>query len=175
MVRVDFDQVDDAENFVSVPNGTYPCQVAEIRIRQGEDGVERWGVRWVVADGPFAGRTAAWDSLSFEPRGLRRAKLILHRLGVPVDGPQEVRPSDVEGRRALVTVYARERTDAATGRRIIANRVPFAGVEPEPEAGSNGATRHGGEPPQGGAELAAAEGDDEGLEPADGPQFERRR
>jgi len=129
MVRVDFDQVDDAENYVSVPNGTYLCEVAEIRPRQAEDGAERWGIRWVVLDGPFAGRTAAWDNLGFEARHLRRTKLILHRLGLAVDGPQEIKPATVEGRRAMVTVYARERTDPSTGRRIISNRVPFAGVE----------------------------------------------
>jgi hypothetical protein len=129
MVRVDFNLVDDAENFVSVPNGTYLCEVAEVRARQGDDGAERWGMRWTVADGPYAGRTAAWDSLSFQARGLRRAKLVLQRLGLAVDGPQEIVPNLVEGRRALVTVYARERVDPATGRRIISNRVPFAGVE----------------------------------------------
>jgi hypothetical protein len=133
MVKVDFDQVDDAENFASVPNGTYLCQVGEVRTRPGEDGTERWSLRWIVADGPFAGRTAAWDSLGFTPRTLRRAKLILQRMGVPVDGPQEITPHQLEGRRAMITVYARERIDPATGRRIISNRIPFAGVEPAPE------------------------------------------
>jgi hypothetical protein len=137
MVQVDFDQVDDAENYVSVPNGTYLCSVGEVRPRAGTDGAERWGVRWVVADGPFAGRTAAWDSLTFHARGLRRAKLVLSRLGIAVDGPQEIRPSLIEGRRALVTVYAQERVDPATGRRIISNRVPFAGVEAAPEGSAD--------------------------------------
>lgn len=147
MVQVDFNQVDDAENYVSVPNGTYLCEVAEIRRRMSEDGAERWGLRWSVVDGPFAGRTAAWDSLGFEPRSLRRTKLVLQRLGIPVAGTQEISPAEVEGRRAWVTVYARERVDAASGRRIISNRVPFAGVEAVsgPLAGgpSNGASQRG--------------------------------
>jgi hypothetical protein len=134
MVRVDFNQVDDAENYVSVPNGTYLCEVSEVRSRQGDDGSERWSLRWVVLEGPFAGRTAAWDYLGFQERSLRRAKLVLQRLGLSVNGAQEITPTLVEGRRAMVTVYARERVDPSTGRRIIANRVPFAGVELVDEA-----------------------------------------
>lgn len=129
MVHVDFDQIENCDNYSSVPNGTYICQVAEVRVRPGNDGVERWGIRWIVLEGPFAGRTAAWDNLSFASVGLRRTKLILSRLGVPVNGPQEISSSDVEGRRGKVTVYSQERVDPVTQRRIIANRVPFAGVE----------------------------------------------
>jgi hypothetical protein len=154
MVQVDFDQVDDAENFVSVPNGAYLCSVGEVRVRTGSDGAERWGIRWVVADGPFAGRTAAWDSLVFHARGLKRAKLVLARLGVAVDGPQEIRPASIEGRRALVTIYAHERVDPLTGRRIIANRVPFAGVE---------AAAEGVAPPAADPEPAGDDEDDVGF------------
>lgn len=136
MVRVDFNQIENCDNYSSVPNGSYPCYVGEVRSRRGDDGAERWGVRWIVADGPYAGRTAAWDSLGFAGPGLRRTKLILQRLAVPVDGPQEIEPSSVEGRRALVTVYAQERTDPITGRKVIANRVPFAGIEALPDPDS---------------------------------------
>lgn len=129
MVHIDFDQVDNCDNYSSVPNGTYLCTVAEVRVRSGDDG-ERWGVRWVVCEGAYAGRTAAWDNLSFGGTGLRRTKLILSRLSVPVDGPREVVPAAIEGKRARVTVYARERVDPLTGRKVISNRVPFAGVEP---------------------------------------------
>lgn len=129
MVHVDFDQIENCDNYASVPNGTYLCQVGEVRARFGDDGSERWGVRWLVIDGPYAGRTAAWDNLSFGSMGLRRTKLILQRLEVPVDGPQEIVPSSIEGKRARVTVYARERIDPLTHRKVISNRVPFAGVE----------------------------------------------
>ncbi|HKE02069.1 MAG TPA: hypothetical protein VKE69_13720 [Planctomycetota bacterium] len=162
MVKVDFDQVDDAENFVSVPNGAYLCSVGEVRVRTGNDGAERWGIRWVVAEGPFAGRTAAWDSLVFHARGLRRAKLVLARLGLAVEGPQEVRPSSIEGRRALVTVYAHERVDPMSGRRIIANRVPFAGVEAV-TAGADPGTADGDGNGETNGASAADDSDDEEL------------
>jgi hypothetical protein len=129
MVHVDFDQIENCDNFASVPNGTYVCYVGEIRTRRGDDGIERWSLRWIVGEGPYAGRTAAWDSLNFSGPGLRRAKLILQKLDVPVEGPREIETSMLEGRRALVTVYAQERVDAATGRKVISNRVPFAGVD----------------------------------------------
>ncbi|MBL8692557.1 MAG: hypothetical protein JNJ88_00510 [Planctomycetes bacterium] len=163
MVRVDFTQVDDADNYVSVPNGTYLCRIGEVRARIGDDGAERWGVRWIVADGPYAGRTAAWDALTFSAKGLRRAKIILQRLAVPVDGPQELRPADIEGRVARVTVYARERLDPITQRRVISNRVPFAGVETATEEERQLAQLgRGSEPAMG--ELPADAFSEEGLE-----------
>lgn len=124
-------------DLVSVPNGTYLCAVAEVRPRTGENGAQRWMIRWVVADGPYVGRTAAWDSISFHPREVRRATLILARLGFPIDSRGEwyvglEGPSTLVGRRAYVTVYANERIDPTTGQRVISNRVPYAGVEAEP-------------------------------------------
>jgi len=164
MVRVDFDQVDDAENYVSVPNGSYLCQVGEVRVRAADDGAERWGIRWIVADGAFAGRTAAWDSIAFHPRGLRRAKLVLARLGVTVDGAQEIRPSAIEGRRAQVTVFAQERVDPVSGRRVISNRVPFAGVE---SVADSAPQTNGAEPAAAAGATAAAGGDEGELEGED--------
>ncbi len=161
MVQVDFDQVDDAENFVSVPNGSYVCSVGEVRARRGDDGAERWGVRWIVSEGPYAGRTAAWDSLVFTVRGLRRAKLVLGRIGIPVEGEQRLEPLALEGRRARVTVYARERVDSVTGRRVISNRVPYAGVEalgPGENATPEDDDTHGA------PGTAPLSGEDEGLE-----------
>lgn len=133
MVHIDFDQIDNCENYSSVPNGTYICHVAEVRPRRGDDGLERWSLRWIVADGPFAGRTAAWDSIAFTSNGLRRAKLVLSRIGVSVEGSKEILPSMCEGRRARVTVFAQERVDPSSGRKVISNKVPFAGVEALPQ------------------------------------------
>jgi len=129
MVRYDFSKVEEVADFVSVPNGTYPCRVAEVRERLGEDGTERWSLRWEVEDGPFAGRTAAWDNLAWSEKGVRRVKLVLERLGFPVQGELDLRADELVGRRALVTIFAQEYVDRATGSRRIRSRVPFAGYQ----------------------------------------------
>lgn len=134
-MKYDFSKVEEVADFVSVPNGTYPCRVAEVRERLGEDGSERWSLRLEVEDGPFAGRTAAWDNLAWTEKGVRRVKLVLDRLGFPVQGELDLRPEDLVGRRAVVTVFAQEYVDPTTGARRIRSRVPFAGYQaPEPAA-----------------------------------------
>lgn len=136
MVKFDFSKVEEVEDFVSVPDGDYACRVAEVRERKGEDGVDRWSIRLEVDDGPFAGRTAAWDNLNWSEKGVRRVKMILGRLGFPVQGEIDVNPEDLIGRRAIVTIQAQEYQDQQTGRRIVRSQVPYMGyqeVQPAPE------------------------------------------
>jgi len=132
-MRYDFSQVEDVDHFVAVPNGTYLCRVAEVRERRARDGSARWALRWVVEDGPYGGRTAAWDNLTWSERGIRRVKWILARLGFDVTGVLELEPEGLAGRLARVTVFAEEFVNPATGVRQVRSRVPFAGYEPAGE------------------------------------------
>jgi len=147
-MRYDFSQVEDVQDFVAVPNGTYLCKVAEVRERRARDGAERWSLRWIVEDGPYAGRTAAWDNLTWSERGIRRVKFVLGRLGQAVDGVLEVEPGSLVGRLARVTVYSEEFLNPATGVRQVRSRVPFAGYE----AGSKAPLPDDGCPDRGGPE-----------------------
>lgn len=129
-MKFDFSKVEEIEDFISVPNGSYPCRIAEVRERTGDDGTARWSLRWEVEDGPFAGRTAAWDNLSWSEKGVRRVKLVLDKLGFAVQGELEIEPGLLVGKRAIVTVFAQEYQDPVTQRRVMRTRVPFAGYQP---------------------------------------------
>ena len=157
-MRIDFEGVRDIEDLRSVPPDEYVCRIAEVRVSQSPSGHERWGLRWEAAEGDFQGRTVCWDSLHWSERGLPRARYVLSVLGFPVDRSLELEPSDLEGRRARVTVEPEERVDPSTGIRRLLNRVPFAGYRPleaaEPEAGEAGPLDGEEEPPGG----AAAQG-----------------
>ncbi len=129
-VSWDFSRVEDLNNFVAVPNGTHPCVVHEMKRTAARDGSDRWWIRWVVTnESPWAGRTAAWDSLTWNERGMRRVKWVLGRLGFDVAGCIELAPNDLLGRKARVTVFAEEFINRATGARTMRSRVPFAGYE----------------------------------------------
>lgn len=91
----------------TVPNGTFPCRVAEVRSRVG-----CWAVRWQCDDGPYDGYTVAWQVIGTqEYRTLRRLGL-RGRL---------IAAEDLHGRRALVTVAARERS--VNGQTFVSHRV----------------------------------------------------
>jgi hypothetical protein len=143
-MQFDFSQVNDVESYVSIPEGTYTCRVAEVREGVARDGSVRWSLRLEVAEGDFAGRTAAWDSLTWSERGIRRVKLVLRALGLDVSGAVDVQSSDLVGLRARATFQPEEREDPLTGRRVVRMRVPFAGYAAAnaphaPGAGAEGA------------------------------------
>jgi hypothetical protein len=132
---IDFSEVGDVENYASVPEGTYLVKVVEVRDTLSKEGHTRWGFRLEVLEGPFAGRTAAWDWITWSEKGLRRAKHVLDGLGFEVRGKLEVSHEDLIGRSAKVLVGVEEREDLEkSGRSVLRNRVPFQGYERAPSS-----------------------------------------
>ncbi len=135
-MKVDFSHVEDVESFVSIPEGTYACRVTDIREGLTRDGHPRWSFRLVVDAGEFAGRTAAWDSVSWSERGMRRAKHVLEMLGFDVQGEIDLESEDLVGRRASALIRFEEREDPVLGTRQIRPRVPYMGYSSLGESGT---------------------------------------
>lgn len=129
-MRFDFSSVDDVESFVHVPEGLHNCRVAEVRDGRARDGSVRWSFRLEVVDGEWAGRTAAWDSLTWSERGIYRVKKVLAALGMDVKGVLEIEPTDLINLRARVRVEPEEREDPVSGQRQVRMRVPYLGYAP---------------------------------------------
>ncbi|QDU65710.1 DUF669 domain-containing protein [Engelhardtia mirabilis] len=132
-MEVDFSEVEEVENYQSVPDGRYLCRVAEVRQGWTQAGDERWTFRLEVVEGDFAGKTAAWDGVSWGERGRRRAKHVLGSMGFDVAGRIALDAGDLIDRQARVTVIAEERVDAQSGVKQVRPRVPFQGYEPVDE------------------------------------------
>jgi len=126
-MRFDFSNVDDVESYVFVPEGEHNCRVADVREGTSRDGSVRWSFRLEVLDGQWAGRTAAWDSLTWSERGVYRVKKVLAALGLDVKGELEIEPGDLLNLQARVHVIPEEREDPVTGRRQVRMRVPYLG------------------------------------------------
>ena len=131
-MQIDLSQVDNIEDLRSVPPGEYVCRVAEVRESRSPAGHVRWGIRWEVTRGDWAGRTACWDSLHWSERGLPRVKFVLQMLGFDVAGTLDLAAERLNGCEAVVLVRPEEREDPVTGIRRMMNRVPFAGYAPVP-------------------------------------------
>jgi len=127
-MRLDFTNVEDV-SYVSVPEGVYDCQLTDVRERSTRDGSPRWSFRLVVTEGEYAGRTAAWDSVSWTERGMGRAKHVLSKLGFDVTGIVDVDAEDLLGKRARVKIEFEEREDPISGIRSVRPTVPFLGYE----------------------------------------------
>lgn len=130
---IDFSEVGDVENYASVPEGTYVVKVVEVRDSLSKEGATRWGFRLEVVEGPYAGRTAAWDWITWSEKGLRRAKHVLESFGFDVRGKLEVQHNDLVGRVAKAQIGVEEREDLEkSGRSVLRNRVAFQGYERAP-------------------------------------------
>lgn len=134
-MQVDFSLVEDVESYVSVPEGTYLCRVAEVREGLTRDGSPRWALRLEVAGGEYAGRTAAWDGLPWSERGLPRVKQVLAMMGFDTSGRLEIEASDLVDRQIRVQLLTEEREDPLSGRRVARLRVPYMGYERPEEDG----------------------------------------
>ncbi len=136
-MRYDFSTVEETDSFVTIPEGVHVCRVAEARVGQSRDGSERWRLRLEVAEGEWAGRTAAWDSITWSERGIHRVKKVLEALGIDVRGEVELAPADLVGRRARVTLEPEQWEDPVSGRTQLRLAVPYLGYSPAepPRAG----------------------------------------
>jgi len=134
-MRFDFSSVDDVESFVSVPPGTHSVRIADVRPGRSRDGSVRWTFRLEVLDGDYAGRTAAWDSLTWSERGVFRVKKVLEAFGLDVSGELEIETHDLVNLQARAQVMPEEREDPLTGRRQVRMRVPYLGYAPITKAG----------------------------------------
>lgn len=128
-MKLDFSGVEDAESYISIPEGTYLCRVADVREGLTRDGSARWGIRLEVIEGEYAGRTAAWDALIFSERGMPRVKHVLATLGLDVSVPMDLQPNDLMGLQARAQFLIEEYEDRLTGRRQRRLRVPYSGYE----------------------------------------------
>ncbi len=137
-MHYDFSMVEDKESWVVVPEGVYVCRVAEVRPGQARDGSERWRMRLEVAEGEWAGRTAAWDSITWSERGIHRVKRVLQALGFDVRGEVELAPEDLVGRYARVVLEPEQWEDPVTGKTQLRLAVPYLGYSPASPQGQTG-------------------------------------
>lgn len=126
-MEIDFSTVEDAEDFGPVPEGKYHIRVVEIEPRITRAGDPMWNLSLEIQQGDHAGRII-WDSMVLSPNGLKRAKLILSRLGVDVSGKVKLTPELIMDREAIVDT-AHEEYEDRDGKPRKKSKVTFAGYE----------------------------------------------
>ena len=128
-MQFDFSTVEEETIFAVLPEGVHLCRVGEVRAGTSRDGSARWSLRLDAVEGEHAGRTAAWDSITWSERGVHRVRHVLAGLGFDVGGVVEIEPEDLIGRVARVSLVLEERDDPVRGGRVVRLRVPYLGYE----------------------------------------------
>ena len=120
-IKIDFDEVDDHEEFGVLPEGEYLCEVEACEEKTGKtSGEPYWNLKMAVIEGEHENRII-FDKLFFTEGALKRTKLVFKRLGVDVSGEQNYEEEELVGRQAYVTA-AIEQYEGKDK-----NVVPFAG------------------------------------------------
>ena len=132
MPKLNFDQVEEVQDFSPLPDGKYLCQLNDIEESSTQYNDEMWKVRFEVIDGEDAGRMI-FDNLVFSKAALKRVKLICSRLGLDVSGEVDLTPELLKGRKCYVSATTEEYQEEE-GRTKKRNVVPFAGYERISEA-----------------------------------------
>lgn len=108
MVKVNWDSVDESGGLV--PAGRYLVRVVSVAQKQTLAGFEIWNLQMEIIGGEHD-KKQMFDNIVFSPKAMGRAKLILRALGIPLEQEREIRPSEAEGKKAVVSVVHRTYTD----------------------------------------------------------------
>jgi hypothetical protein len=125
MPKMNFDEVPDATDFTPVPEGEYLARVVTVAKGITENNNEKWDIKLRIMGGEHEGRHVL-DCLVFTERAYPRIKLVCKRLGIDVSGTVDLKPSDLEGRHAYITVEIEE-FEGRDGKTKQSNKIPFAG------------------------------------------------
>ena len=127
MPRINFTGIPDEG---LIPEGQYPCVVADIDEKISKKGDEYWRLKLQVQgeEVPETGQFL-WDSLFFSDNAIKRVKLVCRRFGLDVSKDMDLEPKHLLGRKALVDVIIEKYEDYKTGESRKRNSVPYAGYE----------------------------------------------
>lgn len=86
-----------------LPAGNYTATIVKADLGTSKAGNEKIDLQWKIEGGQYDGRVI-FDTLTFTEKALFRVKATLQGLGFPKDFRGEVRPGDLVGKTAKLTV-----------------------------------------------------------------------
>ena len=127
MPKIDFKNIEDAQDYEPIPEGDYTCSIANVEEASTKNGDEMWKLKLEVIEGDHEGRFL-FDNLVFSDAAMKRVKFVCSRLGVDVSGEMNLTPDVLLERVCKVTTTVQEYEDEK-GVRKYRNAVPFTGYE----------------------------------------------
>jgi hypothetical protein len=106
MPRINFNEIEDVDEFSPLPEGNYLCELVGVEeSRTNDDEHEMWKLKFkVVEKGSYANRII-FDNMTFyeDPKQNKRVKFICSRLGMNMVGDDiDLQPSDILNRLTII-------------------------------------------------------------------------
>jgi hypothetical protein len=137
VINFDFDSVPDMDDFSTLPEGDYSCELESVEEKNTRAGDEMWSLKFRVLNEEYENRII-FDNMVFSDneKAQQRVKLICSRLGLNTKGRTTLSPDMIEGKQCIISVIETEYIDAAekTKRR---NEVEFSGYKTIEKEGGN--------------------------------------
>jgi hypothetical protein len=125
-ITAKWSQVPDSEDFSPLAAGRYAAKITEVddtRRSSRDDPI--WSLKHEVTAGERAGRWL-YDNLVFSEKGMKRAKLVLLRLGIPLVDDKPLKAASLVGAESVIDVIV-EDYEARDGSMKKRNVIPYAG------------------------------------------------
>lgn len=129
MPVVNWDTIEDAEDFSPIPEDRYLAKIHECKEETTDNGDAQFVITFKVEHGQYKGRTVI-DRLTFSAAGLKRVKFAMSRLGFNTEqkGSVAVQAAHLLGKFAIITIEHNTANDRFGNARVY-NNVPWNGIE----------------------------------------------
>lgn len=127
MPKVDFDKIDEMDDFSPVPEDSYVCELIDVKEDTTTTGGEMWKLKFKIVEGEYQGRYL-FDNMVFSQEAAKRVKFICSRMGLKTQGNVNLTPDMLLHRRTIVNPVIEEYEDEH-GKEKRRNKIPFAGYE----------------------------------------------
>jgi hypothetical protein len=128
MPRINFNKVEDIQEFPPLPKGKYLCRAAEVEETTSSKGDDMWKIRFEVTKGDYTGRYV-FAYLAFNHRSLARLKQMCHAMGLETSQEVNLTTNSLIGRICFVRIVEQEYEDE-NGEVKIGNNVPYDAFSP---------------------------------------------
>jgi len=127
MPKINFDNIDEMDDFSPVPEDSYICELIEIKEDTTANGDEMWKLKFKIVEGKYADRYL-FDNLVFSAEAAKRVKFVCSRLGLKTSGSIDLTSDMLLHRKTIINPIVEEYEDEH-GKNKKRNKIPFAGYE----------------------------------------------
>lgn len=127
MVKINFDDVPESQDWGPIPEGKYLCMVNSVEEKFTNNGDGMWVIELkIVEEGRQNGKTVR-DRIVFSERALPRARDFMEALGLDVRGEVEIDPDDIMDKVVVVDIIQEKYFSEKFMEERTGNKVPYRG------------------------------------------------
>ena len=128
MPKVQFQNVDDTQQFALIPEGDYVAEIVKVEETKTKKEDDMWKVQFKIIDGEHKG-SSVFTFFVFNEGGYGNIKKLYKSIGgFDMAKTHNCVPADIEGEKVIITVAISEYTKS-DGSKAKRNSIPYGGFK----------------------------------------------